>query len=176
MATGKKWMSPQKQATSVKRLKTFEDDVASIVSQSIEVQQKAMREMVSSMLTEAIKTTLVPFNDYINENGVVLRSLKGEIESLSKSMATITTNVDNLQGSLRKTKKDTNLCLSRIDQLQRKCSDLEDRSRHNNVRLVNLPTGMAGDDPRAGASHLGALSTPSPPPIPPKEKQRFRIS
>ncbi len=50
MATGKKWMSPQKQAGGGKRLKTFEDDVAS-VSHAIEAQQKAMREMVSSMAT-----------------------------------------------------------------------------------------------------------------------------
>ncbi len=129
MATGKKGMSPQKQAAGGKRLKTFNDDVASIVSHEIEAQQKAMHEMVSSMLTETIKTALIPFNDYINENGAVLRTLKEEMDSLSKSLATITTNVDNLQGSLRKTKKDTNLCLSQIERMQRKCSDLEDRSR-----------------------------------------------
>ncbi len=147
MATGKKWMSPQKQTAGGKRLKTFKDDVASIVSHAIEAQQKAMHEMVSSMLTEAIKTALIPFNDYINENGAVLWTLKEEMDSLSKSLVTITTNVDNLQGSLRKTKKDTNLCLSQIEQMQWKYSDLEDRSRRNNVRLVNLPTGMEGDDP-----------------------------
>ncbi len=67
--------------------------------------------------------------------------------TLSKSLVTITMNVDNLQGSLRKTIKDTNLCLSQIEQMQWKCSDLEDRSRRNNVRLVNLPTGIEGDDP-----------------------------
>ncbi len=55
--------------------------------------------------TEAIKTALIPFNDCINENGAVLRTLKEEMDSLSKNLATITTNVDNLQGSLRKTKK-----------------------------------------------------------------------
>ncbi len=147
MATGKKWMSPQKQDAGAKRIKTTEDDVASIVSHAIEAQQKAMREMISNMLTEAIKTALIPFNDCINENGAVLRTLKEEMDSLSKNLATITTNVDNLQGSLRKTKKDTNLCLSQIEQMQRKCNDLEDRSRRNNVRLVNLPTGMEGDDP-----------------------------
>ncbi len=46
MATGKMWMSPQKQDAGGKRIKTFEDDVASIVSHAIEAQQKAMHEMV----------------------------------------------------------------------------------------------------------------------------------
>ncbi len=147
MATGKKWMSPQKQDAGAKRIKTTEDDVASIVSHAIEAQQKAMREIISNMLTEAIQTALIPFNVCINENGAVLRTLKEEMDSLSKNLATITTNVDNLQGSLRKTKKDTNLCLSQIEQMQRKCNDLEDRSHRNNVRLVNLPTGMEGDNP-----------------------------
>ncbi len=43
--------------------------------------------------TEAIKTALIPFNDCINENGAVLRTLKEEMDSLSKNLATITTNV-----------------------------------------------------------------------------------
>ncbi len=118
MATGKKWMSPQKQDAGAKRIKTTEDDMASIVSHAIEAQQKAMRGMISNMLTEAIQTALIPFNVCINENGAVLRTLKEEMkkkDSLSKNLATITTNVDNLQGSLRKTKKDTNLCLSQMN-------------------------------------------------------------
>ncbi len=101
-----------------------------------------MREKVFSMLTWAKKTALFPFNYFINENGAVLRTLKEEMDSLSKSLATITTNVDNL----RKRKKDTHFCLSQIEQMQCKCSDLKDWSRRNNVRLVN-PTGMEGGDP-----------------------------
>lgn len=147
MATNKKSMSPLKSAVGGKRLKTLEDDVASIVSHAIEAQQEAMREMVSCMLTEAIKSALNPFNYFINENSAVLRSLKEEMDSLSKGMASVTTKVDDLQGSLRETKKDTNFCMSQLDKLQRKCNDLEDRSRRNNVRLVNLPSGMEGDDP-----------------------------
>ncbi len=81
MATGKKWMSPQKQDAGAKRIKTTEDDVASIVSHAIEAQQKAMREMISNMLTEAIQTALIPFNVCINENGAVLRTLKEEMDS-----------------------------------------------------------------------------------------------
>lgn len=50
----------------------LDDDVASIVSQAIKAQPEAIREMVSCMLTEAIKTALNPFNDYINENSAVL--------------------------------------------------------------------------------------------------------
>lgn len=33
------------------------------------------------MLTEAIKTALIPFNDCINKNGAVLRTLKEEMDS-----------------------------------------------------------------------------------------------
>ncbi|CAM4641359.1 unnamed protein product [Leuciscus chuanchicus] len=145
MAT-KKSSSPQKSAEGCKRLKTLEDDVASIVNHAIE-EQEAMRKMVSRMLTEAIQSALKPFKVFINENNTALRSMKEEMDSLSKNVASITTKVDNLQGSLRSTKKDANLCLSQLEQMQRKCNDLEDRSRRNNVRLVNLPTGMEGDDP-----------------------------
>lgn len=146
MAT-KKSSSPQKSTTGCKRLKTLEDDVASIVNHAIEAQQEAMREMISRMLTEAIQSALKPFNDFIIENNAALHSMKEEMDSLSKNVASITIKVDNLQGSLRNTKKDANLCLSQLEQMQRKCNDLEDRSRRNNIRLVNLPTGMEGDDP-----------------------------
>lgn len=55
MATSKK--SPQKSSVACKRLKTLENDVASIVSHA--------------MLTESIKSDLNPFN-YINKNSTVL--------------------------------------------------------------------------------------------------------
>ncbi|KAJ8416913.1 hypothetical protein AAFF_G00327910 [Aldrovandia affinis] len=34
-----------------------------------------------------------------------------------------------------------------VTKLRKKLNDLEDRSRSNNVRLVNLPAGIEGDDP-----------------------------
>lgn len=86
--------------------------MASIVHHAIETQQEAMCEMVSSMLTEALKSALIPFN------GAILRMLKEEMQPLSKSLVTITTNMDNLQGSLRKKKKNTNLCLYQTEQMQ----------------------------------------------------------
>lgn len=68
------------------------------------------------------------------------------MDSLNKSMVSITTKVGNLQTQFMQNKKDTNLCLSQLEWMQRKCNDLEDHSRRNNVHLVNLPTGMEGDD------------------------------
>lgn len=106
--------------------------------------------MVSCMLTEAIKTALTPFNDYIiNENSSVLRSLKQEMDSLNKSVASITMKVYNLRGSFyANKKKETNFCLTQLEQMQWKCRlDLEDWSLCSNVRLVNLPTGIEEDDP-----------------------------
>lgn len=47
--------------------------MASIVHHAIETQQEAMCEMVSSMLTEALKSALIPFN------GAILRMLKEEM-------------------------------------------------------------------------------------------------
>ncbi len=56
-------------------------------------------------------------------------------------------NVDFLTGEQRKQKRVINEHTRRLDALEQQVTDLQDRSRHSNLRLLGLPEGAEKDDP-----------------------------
>ena len=82
------------------------------------------------------------------ENRNILRSLKEQADTHAEKFSTIFNQMDNIKVSLRKNEKETSTCMAEVTKLKKKLDEVEDRSRRNNVRLVGLPTGAEGDDPR----------------------------
>lgn len=69
------------------------------------------------------------------EQAAVALDLETELGKVKGTVKNLSETVESLQAELQKTK--------------RKCIDLEDRSRRNNLRLINLPEGEEGDDAAA---------------------------
>ncbi|KAJ7997157.1 hypothetical protein DPEC_G00226040 [Dallia pectoralis] len=119
-----------------------------LIKQTVDAQRDSLSGTVSGLLAEALQKALGPLERTLSENGGLLRSLQAEICAHAKNMENLTTKVDALQGNVRQFKKDTGYCISELGKLQQKVNVLEDRGRRNNVvRLVNLPSGIEGDDP-----------------------------
>lgn len=79
------------------------------------------------------------------ENGNILKS--EQADSHAKKFNTIFNKTDSIQVSLQKNEKDTTSCLKEMTKIQKKLKDLKDGSGRNNVRQVNLPMCLEGDDP-----------------------------
>ncbi|KAJ8007545.1 hypothetical protein DPEC_G00095160 [Dallia pectoralis] len=118
-----------------------------LIKQTVDAQRDSLSGTVSGLLAEALQKALGPLERTLSENGGLLRSLQAEICAHAKNMENLTTKVDALQGNVHQVKKDTGYCISELGKLQQKVNELEDRGRRNNVRLVNLPSGIEGDDP-----------------------------
>lgn len=124
------------------------EDFATLIKQAIATEMAAHQETVAHMLKDSLEKALDPIEKHMAENGGILRSLKEQAEIHAEKFSTVFNKIDIIQTSLRKNEKETSSCRTELTKLQRKLNDLEDRSRRNNVRLVNLPTGAEGDDAR----------------------------
>ncbi|XP_062373962.1 uncharacterized protein LOC134062095 [Sardina pilchardus] len=141
--------SPQKQQEIVnKRFKASlpHEDIALLIKQTVETERETLREVVGSMLTVTLDKALSPLSACISENGALLRSLQDNIDCQAAKIETLTTKVDGLQGSVRQVKREANHCITELSKLQLKTDELEDRGRRNNIRIVNLPVGVEGED------------------------------
>ncbi|RXM96267.1 LINE-1 type transposase domain-containing protein 1 [Acipenser ruthenus] len=72
---------------------------------------------------------------------------KNEVTDIASSVKKLTARQDNTRADLRQQKGEINQCNARIDAMQDKMADLEDRNRLCNIRPVGLPERVEGDDP-----------------------------
>lgn len=71
-------------------------------------------------------------------------------EEFTNHMATfqgVCSKLDFLMGEQREQKKMLSEHTSRLDTLERLVTDIQDRSRRNNIRIIGLPEGVEKDDP-----------------------------
>lgn len=150
MATKKDQTASTKKEKESKRpqLSENKEDVAKLIKQVMAEEMESLQDTVAFMLKESLEKALDPIQKHLAENGNILRSLKEQADIHAKKFSTVFNQIDSIQANLRKNEKETSACSAEVTKLQRKLDDLEDRSRRNNVRLVGLPAGAEGDDPR----------------------------
>lgn len=149
MATKKDPNSTKKQDTNRRQqVGESSEEMAMLIKRTMATEMETLQETVVHMLKESLEKALSPIEKQMVENGNILRALKEQADIHAKKFDTVFSKIENIQINLRKNEKDTGSCLAELTKLRKKINDLEDRSRRNNVRLVNLPTGAEGDDPR----------------------------
>ncbi|KAI4829215.1 hypothetical protein KUCAC02_023274 [Chaenocephalus aceratus] len=122
---------------------------------------ETLQGTVADMLKAAIEKALNPIEKYLVENGNILWSLKEQADGHAKKFDTVFNKIDSIQVAMRKNEKETSTCIMEVTKMRRKLNELEDRSRMNNVRIVNLPTGVEGDDPRGYLQKMLPIWIPS---------------
>ncbi|CAL1593371.1 unnamed protein product [Knipowitschia caucasica] len=110
--------------------------------------EMTFHENASKLIKDSIKESLAPIEKTLTENSNILRSLSEQMDTHAKKFTTVFNKVDSIQANLRKNETDTARCWEEIKKLRENLTEQEDRARRNNVRLVNLPTGAEGGDPR----------------------------
>lgn len=100
------------------------------------------------MLKDTLAQALSPIEKHLEENGTILKSLREQLEDHAEKFNMVFNQMDSIQANMLKSEKDSSACLAETSKLQKRINELEDRSRINNVKLVNLPTGAEGENPR----------------------------
>lgn len=154
-------------ASSSKQPRSTEltEELAALIKQTLAGEMTTFNENVTILIKDSIKESLAP-----TENSGILRSLKEQMDTHDKKFTTVFGKVDSIQASLKKNETDTAHCLKEIDKLREDLIQQEDRSRRNNLRLINLPSGAEGDDPRGYIQRMlptwiPSLGSPRGPPV-----------
>lgn len=88
--------------------------------------------------------TLKKFKDILKAERAAMRS---EFTSHMTTIPNMCSKVDFLTGEQREQKKVINEHARRLDSLKQQVTELQDRSRRSNLRLLGLPKGAEKDDP-----------------------------
>lgn len=124
------------------------EDMAMLIKRAIGSEMESLQETVASRLKDSLEQALSPIEKHLAENGTIIKSLNEELEDHAEKFNTVFNRMDSIQANVRQSEKDSSTCLTELTRLQKKINELEDRSRSNNVRLVNLPVGAEGENPR----------------------------
>ncbi len=123
----------------------LDDAIASRIELAFKEHQSTLNSVVNSAVRDAMDSVLIP----------ALRGLREDIQATNESVKELREEFE----AIVTTAKQTRDCIDSVqykrtvpdlkDQLERlteKMTDMEDRCRGNNVRLVGLPEGMEGND------------------------------
>uniref|UniRef100_A0AAV2J6M5 Uncharacterized protein n=1 Tax=Knipowitschia caucasica TaxID=637954 RepID=A0AAV2J6M5_KNICA len=124
------------------------EELAVLIKTTLADEMMTFHENASKLIKDSIKESLAPIEKTLTENSNILRSLSEQMDTHAKKFTTVFNKVDSIQANLRKNETDTARCWEEIKKLRENLTEQEDRARRNNVRLVNLPTGAEGEDPR----------------------------
>lgn len=86
------------------------------------------------------------FESQFNRLEEKLSSMQAELAGLTCEFKGMKTNISGLEKKVEKNARQASLFCDRIDLVEAKMADLEDRSRRANIRVVGLSEGSEGSD------------------------------
>ncbi len=75
-----------------------------------------------------------------------VKEIREELEAIDTAAKQTRDRVDSVQAAARENRRTVRDLRNQMERLTEKMTDIEDRSRRNNVRLVGLPDGVEGFD------------------------------
>ncbi len=102
----------------------------------------AVRDAVDSVLIPALRELRVDIQATNNS----VKELREELEALATAAKQTRDRVDSVQAAAREDRSTVTDSRNQLERLTEKMTDIEDRSRRNNVRLVGLPEGAEGSN------------------------------
>ncbi len=102
----------------------------------------AVRAAVDSVLIPALRKLredIQATNNSVKEPGE-------EFEAMAAAAMQTSDRVDSVQATTREDRSVIMDLRNQLERLAEKMTDMEDKSRRNNIRLVGLPEGMEGSD------------------------------
>ncbi len=121
----------------------IDEAIANGIKLAFKEQQSTLDSVVTSAVRDAVDSVLIP----------ALRKLRGDIQATSNSVEELgeefgamaaaakqtRDHVDSVQTTTRKDWNAVTDLRNQLERLTEKMTDMEDKSRRNNVRLVGLP-------------------------------------
>ncbi len=124
--------------------------IASRIELAFEEHQGTLGSVVGSAVGDAVDSVLIPAlrelrEDMLATNGSV-GELGGEFEAVVAETRRTRGRVGSVRAAAREDERTVTDLKDQLERLTEKMTDMEDRCRRNNVRLVGLPEGMEGPE------------------------------
>uniref|UniRef100_A0AAY5LAE1 L1 transposable element RRM domain-containing protein n=1 Tax=Esox lucius TaxID=8010 RepID=A0AAY5LAE1_ESOLU len=124
--------------------------IANGIKLALQEQQRGLDVAVASAVRAAVDSILVPalrdLRIEIQKTNETVKEFGSEIEKVAKSTKRVQDRVEAVQTAAREDRRSVIELKTQLDQLTTKLTDLEDRGRRNNVRLIGLPETVEGSD------------------------------
>uniref|UniRef100_A0AAY5JXT6 L1 transposable element RRM domain-containing protein n=1 Tax=Esox lucius TaxID=8010 RepID=A0AAY5JXT6_ESOLU len=124
--------------------------IANGIKLALQEQQRGLDVAVASAVRAAVDSILVPalrdLRIEIQKTNETVKEFGSELEKVAKSTKRVQDRVEAVQTAAREDRRSVIELKTQLDQLTTKLTDLEDRGRRNNVRLVGLPETVEGSD------------------------------
>ncbi len=121
----------------------FDDAIANGIKLEFKEQQSTLDSVVTSAVRDAVDSVLIPalreLREDIQATNNVVKELRAELEAIATAAKQTRDRVDSVQA--REDRRTVTDLGNQLERLTEKMTDMEDRSRRNNVRLVGLPEG-----------------------------------
>ncbi len=105
---------------------------------------------MASAVRDAVDSVLIPalheLREDIQATNKSVKELREELEAIAITAKQTRDRVDSIQAAAREDRRAVTDLRNQLEQLTEKMTDMEDRSRINNVRLVGLPEGAEGSN------------------------------
>ncbi len=127
----------------------LDDTIANSIKLALKEQQSTLNSVVNSAVRDAMDSVLIPalreLREDIQATNKSVKELREEFEAIATAAKQTHDRVDSIQAAAR---EDRRTVMDLRNQLERltEMTDMKDRSRKNNVRLVGLPEGAEGPD------------------------------
>ncbi len=102
----------------------------------------AVRDAVDSVLIPALRK----LREDIQATNNSVKELREEFEAMAAAAKQTHDRVDSVHATAREDRSAVTDLRNQLERLTEKMTDMEDKSRRNNVRLVGLPEGLEGSD------------------------------
>ncbi len=124
--------------------------IANGIKLAFKEQQSTLDSVVTSAVRDAVDSVLIPalrkLHEDIQATNNSVKELREEFEAMAAAAKQTCNRVDSVQVTAREDRSAVTDLRNQLERLTEKMTDMEDKSRRNNVRLVGLPEGMEGSD------------------------------
>ncbi len=128
----------------------LDDAIANGIKLALKEQQSTMDLVVASAVRDAVDTVLIPvlrdLRAEIQATNNSVKELRAELEALASAVKQTCDRIDSVQAAAREDRRTVTDLRNQLERLTEGMTDMEDRSRRNNVRLVWLLEGVEGSD------------------------------
>ncbi len=128
----------------------LDDSVANGIKLALKEQQSTLNTGVASAVRDAIYSMLIPalreLREDIQATNKSVKELREELEAIATAAKQTRDRVDSVQAAAREDRRAVTDLRNQLERLTEKMTDMVDRSRRNNLRLVGLPEWAEGSN------------------------------
>ncbi len=128
----------------------IDEAIANGIKLAFKEQQSTLDSIVTSAVRDAVDSVLIPalrkLSEDLQATNNSVKELREEFEAMAAAAKQTSDRVDSVQATTREDRNAVMDLRNQLEQLTEKMTDMEDKSRRNNIRLVGLPEGMDGSD------------------------------